>query len=482
MSRKSLLTLRLFLTHLALAALLGRSASGSAATAARAQSNGDGARGVSLQPRAEQDTGLYKDSSALIVSESNYLAWPRLFGAARDTKDVAEVLGKQGFKVVVLSNATRAEILKAIDELKSRNDRPSPSRFLFYFIGHGYTQNNKVGGEMGYIVPSDAPLPDKDPGGFVATAISMDEIATIARGIWPTHALFVFDSCFSGTFFTTARSAPDAISTRTNQPVRFFITAGTDKQQVPDESVFRAGFVAALNGEADRLPKDGYVTGGELGEFLVDYVTNYTHGAQMPRYGKINDANLKKGDFVFILPNNKDPFNKDPFNLDAQYYPSGWMGDIVQAGGTGTLNVTTEETTVEGKTFAATRIDYKQGKGKGWAGVYWQHPDKNWGDEPGFSLAGYKRISFFARGERGGEIVEFVSGGITNKSKPHQDSFRKSLGKVVLKKDWTKYVIDLSDLTDQQLSDVIGAFAWVAVGGYDKEGKLVTYIADLKVE
>jgi hypothetical protein len=45
-----------------------------------------------------------------------------------------------------------------------------------------------------------------------------------------------------------------------------------------------------------------------------------------------------------------------------------------------------------------------------------------------------------------------------------------------------KYVIDLSELSDQELSSVIGAFAWVAVGGYDKEGRLVTYLADLKVE
>jgi hypothetical protein len=479
MRRKSLLTFRLFLTHLALAALLGQSASGSSAPAAGEQSDRGGASVIGITPRAEQETGLYRDSYALIVGESNYLAWPHLFGAERDTRDVAAVLNNQGFKVLVLSNATRAEILKAIDEFKSRNDRPSPSRFIFYFVGHGYTQNVKDRGEMGYIIPSDAPLPEKNPGGFTATAISMDEMATIARSLWPTHALFVFDSCFAGTIFTTVRGVPDSISTRTNQPVRFFITAGTEKQEVPDESIFRAGFVAALSGEADRLPKDGYVTGGELGEFLVDYVSKHSKGAQTPRYGKIKDSNLDKGDFVFVLTNND---HKEPFNLDAQYYPSGWMGDIVQAGGTGTLNITTEVTTIEGKSLAATRIDYKQGKGKGWAGVYWQHPDKNWGDEPGFSLAGYKRISFFAKGANGGEIVEFISGGIATKGKPYQDSYRKPLGKVVLKKEWTKYVIDLSDLSDQQLSSVIGAFEWGAIGGYDKEGRLVTYIADLKVE
>jgi hypothetical protein len=61
---------------------------------------------------------------------------------------------------------------------------------------------------------------------------------------------------------------------------------------------------------------------------------------------------------------------------------------------------------LEGKDTIETRIEYKQGPEKGWAGLYWQHPDNNWGDEPGVDLTGAKRISFYARGERGGEIVE----------------------------------------------------------------------------
>ena len=66
--------------------------------------------------------------------------------------------------------------------------------------------------------------------------------------------------------------------------------------------------------------------------------------------------------------------------------------------------------------------------------------------------------------------------------KPHPDAFKRSLGQVPLNKTWTRYVIDLSDLSEKDLLSVIGAFAWVASGGYDKEDRIVTYIADLKVE
>jgi formylglycine-generating enzyme required for sulfatase activity len=81
--------------------------------------------------------------------------------------------------------------------------------------------------------------------------------------------------------------------------VRQFITAGDADQVVPDESIFRRQLEAALrDGEAD-TNRDGYITGTELGVFLEDTVTNYSRKSQTPRWGKIRDPNLDKGDFVF---------------------------------------------------------------------------------------------------------------------------------------------------------------------------------------
>ena len=84
--------------------------------------------------------------------------------------------------------------------------------------------------------------------------------------------------------------------------MRQFITAGSEKQTVPDESIFRRQLVAALrDGEAD-YNKDGYITGSELGMFLEEKVTNLSHRSQTPLVGKINDGNLNLGDFVFMSP------------------------------------------------------------------------------------------------------------------------------------------------------------------------------------
>ncbi len=61
-------------------------------------------------------------------------------------------------------------------------------------------------------------------------------------------------------------------------PVRQFITSGSSKEKVSDKSIFREQFVSALEGEGD-MDNDGYVTGTELGEFLLSTVVNYTKGA-----------------------------------------------------------------------------------------------------------------------------------------------------------------------------------------------------------
>jgi TolB-like protein len=112
--------------------------------------------------------------------------------------------------------------------------------------------------------------------------------------------LFIFDSCFSGSLFALSRAVPEHISYKTAKPVRLFITSGSADEKVPDTSIFRQQFIAALDGEGD-LNADGYMTGAELSDFVFKNVVNYSKGTQHPQYGKIRNPNLDKGDFVFRM-------------------------------------------------------------------------------------------------------------------------------------------------------------------------------------
>ena len=266
-------------------------------------------RGAGNVKVKNEDTGkteevkLYKASYALVIGVSDYTnGWQKLPGVKDDARAVAEALKTQGFTVTSVINPTRGELQAAIEKFINDYGYDYENRLLIYYAGHGHTQKSGAGYEQGFIVPTDAPLPTAaNQAEFRRLAISMDSIERYAQEIDAKHALFVFDSCFSGALITKTRSSiPPIITVKTTQPVRQFITAGADDQEVPDVSEFRKQFVLGIGGEADRNG-DGFVTGSELADFLQDKVTRYTRGAQTPQYGKIRDARLDKGDFVFTL-------------------------------------------------------------------------------------------------------------------------------------------------------------------------------------
>ncbi|MEC7640963.1 MAG: caspase family protein [Nitrospinota bacterium] len=257
---------------------------------------------VPIKDKQGRQIGLYRESYALLIGVSDYSGrWPSLPGVGEDLEAVQSVLQRMGFAVFKVLNPNRNELNDSIDSFINNYGLERDNRLLLYFAGHGHTITPKYGGnEMGYIVPRDAPNPSRDEKGFLRLAMSMQNIEVYARNIQSKHALFLFDSCFSGSIFSLGRATPQIINLKTSQPVRQFITAGRAHQTVPDQSIFRRQFVKALNGDGD-LNQDFFVTVSELGQYLEDTVTNYSRGSQTPQYGKLRDPALDRGDFVFSL-------------------------------------------------------------------------------------------------------------------------------------------------------------------------------------
>ncbi len=253
-----------------------------------------------------KETKLYDQSHALIIGISSYdrydNGWNALKGVRKDIEEVRLVLELNGFNVVVHEDGTKEQIEKVISEFIRDYGMGRDNRLLFYFAGHGYTINTPFSEKLGYFVPVDAPNPVRDTAGFQSKSIEMAQIEIYAKRIFAKHALFVFDACFAGSLFNVRSPVSEAITYRTANPVRQFITSGTADQQVPDESIFREQFVIALTSDEADFDKDGYITGSELGYFLSSRVVNYSYNTQHPQYAKIRNPNLDKGDFVFKLP------------------------------------------------------------------------------------------------------------------------------------------------------------------------------------
>ena len=115
------------------------------------------------------------------------------------------------------------------------------------------------------------------------------------------------------------------------------------------------------------------------------------------------------------------------------YSPSGWMGM--------TENIEFENCCTDNPR-GSTCIKFTLTAGE-WAGVVWQYPANDWGEIPdGLNLTAAKRLTFLARGERGGEQVEFKMG-VLGRDKPYPDSGSAGLT-TRLSKQWKQYSVALS--------------------------------------
>ncbi|MFA5388491.1 MAG: hypothetical protein WC312_01905 [Candidatus Omnitrophota bacterium] len=167
------------------------------------------------------------------------------------------------------------------------------------------------------------------------------------------------------------------------------------------------------------------------------------------------------------------PVYSDAKSPDNHFIPSGYMGDYSDI----KIETASFDNPRAGTTCIKVSYSNAASNGARWAGVYWQSPANNWGDRKGgFDLTGAKKLSFWVRGEKGGErIEEFKLGGITGL---YPDSDIAGIGPVMLTPEWKQYEIDLSG---KDLSYISGGFCWATNLDVNPDGA-VFYLDDIKYE
>jgi len=158
----------------------------------------------------------------------------------------------------------------------------------------------------------------------------------------------------------------------------------------------------------------------------------------------------------------------DKGSTNNHFVPSGWMGSTgsIQADDGCTNNPHTGGTCLR---FAYNAPDQ-------WGGVVWQDPVNDWGDVPGgWNLTGAKKLSFWGRGEKGGEIVSFKFG-VLGPDKKYSDSATGESTDLKLTRHWTIYTIDL---TGKNLTRVKTGFVWTLSG---QGHPVIFYLDDIRYE
>lgn len=275
------------------------------------QKGQQGHRGIKVRIKANETPNapvveeiyLYPKSYALVIGIDNYYnGWPRLSNAVSDARKVADGLREKGFEVTFKRNLSSEELKSTFEKFFIFKGENPQARLFVWFAGHGHTLDNN-----GFLVPSDAPSPTDETTRFKYMSLSMRRFGEFVRLAKSRHTYTVFDSCFAGTIFNTRRSIPPAAITRMiKYPVRQFLTSGDSDQSVSDDGRFAKLFLRAIKGdEKADFNNDGYLTGTELGLFMTKRITNLTYAKQTPRFGNFLDEDFDRGDFIFLLPQQK---------------------------------------------------------------------------------------------------------------------------------------------------------------------------------
>ncbi len=244
------------------------------------------ARPIGHAANGKTDFGNYH---ALVIGINNYRLVTPLKTAAIDAKDVAAELKKNyGFKVTLLLDATRDQMLDAFDDL--RRKLTANDNLLIYYAGHGYLDADS---DRGFWLPVDADANRR------ANWLSNSDLADMVRATRAKHVLVVADSCYAGTLtrsLSVQMTALDDFSRLAQKRARTALTSG-GLEPVEDagggqHSIFAKAFLDALQAN----------TGvADMSQIFSAMRREVILGSQQtPQYGDIRQTGHEGGDFIFV--------------------------------------------------------------------------------------------------------------------------------------------------------------------------------------
>jgi len=166
----------------------------------------------------------------------------------------------------------------------------------------------------------------------------------------------------------------------------------------------------------------------------------------------------------------KLPFTiyEDRGSANNHYIPSGWMGNAKAT--------KMDDGCATNPHGGQTCLKFEYTATDNWSGIVWQDLVNDWGDQAGgWNLTGAKKLKFWARGEKGDEVVSFKFG-ILGSDKKFSDSANGEMPDVKLTKDWTEYSIDLAG---KDLTRIKTGFCWSLAG---QSSPVVFYLDDIRFE
>ncbi|MEM9558142.1 MAG: protein kinase [Acidobacteriota bacterium] len=207
-----------------------------------------GAADGAEDPAASLDRTLLGGYHAIVIGNNAYAKLPPLRTAIADARAVAQMLERRfGFTTTVLEDATRIEMLDAIDT--AARSLTARDNLLVYYAGHG-----TVDGLAEYWQPIDA-----DPTRTENWISTRHELSDLLDRSEARHVLVVADSCYAGADLAAPPPVPAGSAGLTPglglrdlalRPSRLVLASGGDAPVLDSgdarHSIFARAFLDAL--------------------------------------------------------------------------------------------------------------------------------------------------------------------------------------------------------------------------------------------
>ena len=251
-----------------------------------------------VNPLKDVDIGSFH---ALVIGNEQYDTLPDLDTAVADAVAMAEVLQNRfGYKVTLLKNANRYEILSALNKL--RKELTDKDNLLVYYAGHGELDRVNL---RGHWLPVDAEAHN------TANWISNVSITDILNAMSVRQVLLIADSCYSGALTRSALAQIESgqsaearahwLKTLAKMRSRTALTSGGLAPVLDGggggHSVFAKALLSVLR-ELDDIT-EGQRIYREVSARVAYEATRF-EVEQVPEYAPIKFAGHESGDFLFI--------------------------------------------------------------------------------------------------------------------------------------------------------------------------------------
>jgi hypothetical protein len=230
------------------------------------------------------------DYYALLIGNNEYKYLPKLKSAVHDVNTISKILETSyGFKVEVLNDAARSEIISAMNKMRRRLN--NKDNLLIYYAGHGVLDE---GADEGYWLPVDAE-PDVETN-WIANSF----ITASIRAINAKHIIIIADSCYAGKLtrgINISDKSNDYLARIAAKRARTVLSSGglepvLDSGGKNRHSIFASAFIDALT------ENKGAIDGTQIFSSIRRPIMLESN--QTPEYSDIRNAGHDGGDFIFF--------------------------------------------------------------------------------------------------------------------------------------------------------------------------------------